>query len=355
MRTPCTALVLATLVAAGCNPRRPGGTSATRATDGAAPARAHAPVADAGQDPCATLTPEQRNTVVARVGDSTLTLCDFAQRINLQNQYLRARFQAPEQRRALLRSWVDAELLAVEARNRGLDRDPSVQHAIASQLARLLETELRTAVTPTEVSDADIEAYYTQHRAEYDTPEQVRAAHIVVGSRDRAERILADARTHAADDAFWREAVRRETSDPVTRDTGGDLGFFGLQGGSTVAPEVAAAAFALHQSGEIAAQVVESAHAGPNHGPGFHVVRFIGRRDALHRSLDEVRRAIRNRLWRERFDRAQNDAVREVVERLRAQTPVRIDETALAHVVLDLPTLPGNSAGDAGAPTPLPR
>ena len=309
---------------------------------------------DAGQDPCATLTPEQRTTVVARVGDSTLTLCDFAQRISMQNQYLRARFQAPEQRRALLRSWVDAELLAVEAHNRGLDHDPSVQHAITSQLARQLETDLRAGVQAPEVSDADVLAYYTAHRTEYDTPEQVRASQIVLPTRERADHLLADVQAHAADDAYWREAVRRESTDPITRQTGGDLGFFALQGAATVTPEVAVAAFALHHPGEIATQVIESVGGGPNRGHGYHIVRFIARRDALHRTIDEVRRAIHNRLWREQFDRAQNEAVHTLIERLRAQTPVTIDDNALAQIRIDLPPAPtqGANATDAGASNP---
>jgi hypothetical protein len=358
MRARSTALVLATLATVACKPHAPSTSGSARGADAGAPTHA---AADAGQDPCASLTPEQRTTVVARVGDSTLTLCDFAQRINLQNQYLRARFQAPEQRRALLRSWVDAELLAVEARNRGLDRDPSVQHAITSQLARQLESDLRANVPQPEVSDADIEQYYNEHRAEYDTPEQVRAAQLVVGNRTRADQLLADARAHASDDAYWRDLVRRETSDPVTRETGGDLGFFGPQGGITVAPEVATAAFALHQTGEIAPTVIESAHGGPSHGPGFHIVRYISRREAVHRSLDEVRRAIRNRLWRERFDRAQNDAVRGLVERLRTQTPVSIDENALQQIHLDVapaptqPAAPRQPTPTGAAPAPSTR
>jgi parvulin-like peptidyl-prolyl isomerase len=310
------------------------------------------------------MTPAQRNAVVARVGDSALTLCDFAQRINMQNQYLRARFQAPEQRRALLRSWVDSELLATEARNRGLDRDPSVQHSITSQLARQLETDLRAAVPQPEVADADVEQYFNAHRAEYDTPEQVRAAHIVVSNRTRAEQLLAEARAHGpADEGFWRDLVRRETTDTVTRDTGGDLGFFGAQGGVTVPQEVATAAFGLHQPGEIAATVIASAHGGPNHGPGFHVLRFISRRDAMHRSLEDVRRAIRNRLWRERFDRAQGEAVRNLVTQLRSRTQVSIDENALQQLHLDLtpappqapPTLTPAMPNAPAAPVPASR
>lgn len=343
MRTKPSFLALALIASvAACRPHPPGGSSSQRADASASHANASA---DAGaQDPCASLTPEQRNAVVARVGDSTLTLCDFAQRINLQNQYLRARFQAPEQRRALLRSWVDSELLATEARNRGLDRDPAVQHAVTSQLARQLESDLRGNVPQPEVSDADVVAYYNEHRAEYDTPEQVRAAHLVVSNRTRAEQILTDARAHATDDAHWRDLVRRETVDAVTRETGGDLGFFGQQGTTTVPPEVATAAFALHNPGEITANVIESRAGGPNHGPGFHIVRFISRREAMHRSIDDVRRAIRNRLWRERFDRAQSDAVRGLVDQLRSHTAVTIDENALQQLHIDLAPAPGQPA-----------
>jgi peptidyl-prolyl cis-trans isomerase C len=291
--------------------------------------------------------------VVARVGESTLTLCDFARRIGMQNQYLRARFSAPEQRRALLRAWVDSELLAAEARARGLDRDPAVRHAITSQLARQLESELRGQVQPPVITEAEVERYYNEHRAEYDTPEQVRASHIVTGSRAQAERILAEARAHASDDSFWRELARRESADAATRDIGGDLGFFTQDGGQTVPPEVARAAFALRNPGDVSPQVVESAHGGPGHGPGFHVVRFVARREALHRTLDEVRRPIRNRLWRERFDAAQDEAVRSLIQRLRREARVTIDEGALAQVRLDLPP-PGTPAAIPGAPPASP-
>lgn len=342
-------LVLCLVAALGAACSRSSSPDAGAARPDAGPA---ARAGDAGQDPCAELTAEQRTLVVARVGESTLTLCDFAQRMNLQNQYLRARFQAPEQRRALLRAWVDAELLAHEARARGLDQDPAVRHAITAQLARQLESELRGQVPPPVITDADVERYYEEHRSEYATPEQVRASHVVLPSRERAERVLAEARAHAEDDAFWRELVRRESSDPATREIGGDLGFFTPEGGQTVPAEVARAAFALRTTGEVAAQVVASAHGGPNRAPGFHVVRLVARREALHRTLDEVRRPIRNRLWRERFDAAQEAAVRTVMERLRREAQVTVNDEALAQVRIEVP--PGVAPALPGVPPASP-
>ena len=49
-----------------------------------------------------------------------------------------------------------------------------------------------------------------------------------------------------------------------------------------------------------------------------------------------MRRAIRNRLFEERNDQAQSGAVRDLVARLRRETPVQVDESALSAVRIDL-------------------
>ncbi len=270
--------------------------------------------------------------MVARVGDQRLTLCDFARRMNLQNPYLRARFNNPEARRALLQSWVEAELLAAEAHDRGFDQDPEVHRAVTMRLARALELEIRSAVPAPTVTDGEVRAYYEAHRSEYETEAQARASQIVLATRADAERVLTDARNHSADDTYFRALVRRVSLDPVSRAADGDLAFFPRTGGPGVAPEVAAVAFTLTNTGEFADHVVESAHGGPGHGPGFHVVRLTARRDALRRTLEEESRRIRNRLLREKRDAAEEAAVRAEVERLHRAATVQVDEAALAQV-----------------------
>ncbi len=326
--------VFATWLLVGCNGCDRG--NAPRRPDGAARDAAVAAASDGGprrEDPCDILEPAQRGVVVARVGDQTLTLCDFARRINSQNPYLRARFTAPEQRRALLQSWLDAELLAAEARERHLDDAPEVRRSVTMQLARQLEREVRNGVPQPEVSDAEVRAYYEAHRAEYETEAQVRASQIAFAARADAEAALAELRAHPDDDGMFRERVRRLSTDAVSRAADGDLGFFGRSGGPGVEPEVAAAAFALTRTGELAA-VIESAHGGPGRGAGFHVVRLTARRDAIHRTLDEETRRIRGRLLREKRDAAEEAAMRALVERLRGASTVQIDEAALGRVTV---------------------
>lgn len=337
----------------GCSQRPQPTRPRNAAADAGVAASANA--ADGGmrpRDPCDILLPEQRDLIVARVGDQSLTLCDFTRRVNSQNPYLRARFNAPEQRRALLQSWVDAELLANEAVHRNLDEDPQVRRAITMQLARRLEQWVREGVADQTVTDDEVRAYFEAHRAEYDTEAQVRASQIVLPTRADAERALADVRAHEDDDAYFRARVRALSVDATTKAADGDMAFFPLSGGSDVVPEVAAAAFTLTRPGQILERVVESAHGGPNHGPGFHVVRLTARRDAMHRTLDDESRRIRVRLQREKVDRAQDAAMQQLLDQLRRDNPVQIDDAALAQVRVDAPP-PGTPAAITG-PGPLP-
>ncbi|MFO0648434.1 MAG: peptidyl-prolyl cis-trans isomerase [Polyangiales bacterium] len=242
--------VFATWLLVGCNGCDRG--NAPRRPDGAARDASVAAASDGGprrEDPCDILEPAQRGLVVARVGDQTLTLCDFAKRINSQNPYLRARFTAPEQRRALLQSWLDSELLAAEARERHLDDAPEVRRSVTMQLARQLEREVRNGVPQPEVSDAEVRAYFDAHRSEYETEPQVRASQIALASRAEADALLAELRAHPDDDGLFRERARRLSTDAASRAADGDMGFFGRAGGAGVEPEVASAAFALTRTG----------------------------------------------------------------------------------------------------------
>lgn len=342
--------VLSLAVVAGCGGCKPPAPPRPRA-DAAVAARP-----DGGlrrDDPCDNLDPAQRELVVARVDDQVLTLCDFNRRMGHNNPYLRARFNAPEQRRALLQSWVDTELLAAEARARGLADEPEVRRFVSLQLARRLEAAVRAEVPPPAVSDDEVRAYYEAHRDEYVTEAQVRASQVVLRSRADAEQVLAEVKARPDDDALFRERARRLSVDLASHAADGDMGFFPRAGNGNVVPEVAAAAFALQRNGQIADAVVESAHGGQNHGPGFHVVRLTARRDAIRRTLEEESRRIRARLSREKRERAEEEAMRAVVERVRAATPVQVDEAALAAVRVEpapgvqpamqgpVPTLPG--------------
>ena len=79
---------------------------------------------DAGSSPTTSLTNKQAAQVLARVGNITITLGDYTAALEHMDQFDRLRYQSPERRKELLDEMITVELLAVEATEKGYDKDP---------------------------------------------------------------------------------------------------------------------------------------------------------------------------------------------------------------------------------------
>lgn len=278
------------------------------------------------------LTSQQAAKVLAKVGNSPITLGEFADRLSDQSPYLRARYNSPERRREFLENLIRFELLAAEASRRGFDRLPEVDRTRKQvMIQRLMKREFEDRVKLSDITDADMRRYYEQHRAEYHKPEQVRAAHILFDDRAAGERVLAEITKSPADLKLFRSRTISETRDAETRDRGGDLRFFSRPGERQpdepeIPSEVAEAAFGLSKIGEVAPRLVKSPR-------GWHIVKLTGKRAKLDRSFEEVRRQIQNRLWRERRQQSIDD----FIARLRREANVQVDEPLLGTLRVDVP------------------
>ena len=286
------------------------------------------PTADPAPDPLHHgLTPAQAGEQLAKIGDRVITVGELADAIASKGPYLQARYGSPERRRELLDQMIRFELLAQEARREGLEDLPSVARTRKQVLIRrFLETQYEDRIQPSDVPDQDVRAYYESHAAEFHQPEQVRASHIFVRDRATGQRVLRQILDNPTDVRLFRELADRHDADVETHERFGDLRYFSrpaerTPGEPDVAPEVAEAAFALTTIGGVCDHLVEA-------NGGFHVVKLTGRRTAMHRTLEEASRPIRQRLWRERRERA----VDELVERLRHEADVQEDYSVLADV-----------------------
>ena len=88
------------------------------------------------------------------------------------------------------------------------------------------------------VSDADVKAYFDKNHAPLDKPEQVRARHILVADLKTANEV--EAKLKAGGD--FAALAKQYSTDPSTKDKGGELGFFGK---GQMVPSFQAAAFSL--------------------------------------------------------------------------------------------------------------
>jgi peptidyl-prolyl cis-trans isomerase C len=176
-------------------------------------------------------------------------------------------------RRQVLQAMIDRHLLAQGARASGLTVDQATVSGRVDQLAAELGSNEAMGAWLAE-NGYSVESFVTSLTEEMeaermvaqiaaDVPasaDQVHARHILVASREEAERLL----QQLAEGADFGALAQTASLDLSTRPAGGDLGWFPR--GYLTMPEVEEAAFGL-QPGEVSG-VVES-------GLGFHLVQTI--------------------------------------------------------------------------------
>jgi peptidyl-prolyl cis-trans isomerase C len=281
-----------------------------------------------------SLTPEQQQRVLAKVGDRTITLGEFAAALERMDQFERLRYQSSERRKELLDEMINVELLAQEATEKGYDKDPTAEQENRAILRDAVLSELRkNAVKPTEVPEADVRKYYAEHAAEYKDPERRRVSVLVARDTTLAQKLLNDlsAKTTAAQ---FGALVRDHSVDPTAKanvpvDLVGDLGIVGPPGdargdNSHVPTEVRVAVFQIADVGGFSEKPVSV------NGKAY-VVRLSQRLAARTRSYEEAERVIRVKLAQE----ALLVKERELMESLRKQFPVVISEEALGGVAVN--------------------
>lgn len=268
------------------------------------------------------LTEEQANEVLVTIGERTITVGEFADRLASQSPYLQARFESPERRREFLDNLIRFELLVHEARRRGYADQPEIQRARRTATTQqLIKKEVDAKVKLAEITDEEIQAVYDSNPNEFDRPAQVRASSILIKDRSEAEKILAEARK--LDIQQFRKVARDKSEDQMRRRDGGDLQFFSADA-ENVPKAVRDAAFTMNRVGDVFPNVIKTTE-------GYHILMLTGKRAALKRTYEQAQRAIRHKLAREKRDAA----MEALLERLRKDIDVEVDYDALADVKID--------------------
>lgn len=284
---------------------------------------------------------EDLSAVLAKVDGVTITVKQLQDSINRQSPYIRARYQSKEQKRVFLDNLVRFEVLAKEAERRGLDKDPEVIQTMKSaMITKLLKDELERGLKPEDVPDADMKAYFEAHKDEFNKPEEVRVSAIIVKKKAQADEVARAAKTEEGkSNKGFRDLVARYSTDEETKLRGGDLRYFARES-TEVPPPVIEAAFGLEKTGDI---------AGPISTDGkFYVIKQTGRRKAVVKTYDQVKRQIQNDLYKDRREESQ----KQFVEQLRARAKVELFEDNLKKVRVDTSSAAAAEPEAPGMPNP---
>jgi DNA-directed RNA polymerase subunit F len=315
VRFACVAILVAPLGCKGCN---------EHALDAGG---------EGGPAPATSLlTQEEANKVLAQVGEHKITLGNYVAALEHMDQFDRLRYQSVERRSELLKEMINVLLLADEATAKGYDKDPIAQEEIRSVLRDAMLREARKgAPTPEEIPDAEVRAFYDEHKAAYKDPERRRAECVVLTDEASAKSAL-DAARKAASATQWGEIVRTKSTDSrakanVPIDLAGDFGMVSPPGdpradNPRIPPEVRAALFQIANVGDVLDRYVKASDGK------FYVIRLGQRTDPHERTLAEADRTIRVKLAQDKL-KAQEDAL---LDELKREFPIQIYETALGLV-----------------------
>lgn len=272
----------------------------------------------------------QEEAVVARVGDSTITEADLRQ---AEADFAQELAQVPAERRrsVVIDVLVDMELLAQAAVEKGLDKTEEFARRLEFLRTRALrntfvEKEIVATLTPEEVK-----AEYDAEVAKFAPQEELRARHILVETKEEAEKVIAELEGGADFAAIAKE----RSKDPGSGANGGDLGFFGR---GQMVPAFEEAALKLEPGG-ITKEPVQSQF-------GWHVIKLEEKRMSAPPPLAEVEEQVRGALLRQKFEA--------VMSELRARIPVEIVGAAEAPAdgADGKPAEGGSAAPEAPATTP---
>lgn len=186
---------------------------------------------------------------------------------------------------------------------------------------RFLPISVQSIRTALNISAQDVERAYNDNIQQYQSPEQIRASHILLKLEDKdeaavrkqAEELLAQVKSGAD----FAQLATKYSEDEGSKDKGGDLDFFTR---GRMVPQFEAAAFAL-EPGQVS-DVVKTDF-------GFHIIKLAEKRGGVTQPLSEVQSQITEQL---KWERAQQQA-QQTADRLASQikTPADLDTVAKSN------------------------
>jgi parvulin-like peptidyl-prolyl isomerase len=226
--------------------------------------------------------------VVATIGSRTISLKEFNEKFNIVKN-------APNAPTAemFLEDLVRFEVGYLEAEKKNMQNDPQVKERIRQAMYQgYLENEIGKKVQAIKVNEAEMKKFYKSY------PE-IRMSHILIEfkpdaneqekavARKRAQEIYDEVRKSKRP---FEELVKLYTDDPLSKTTGGDVGW---QTRVTLMPNVYDAAMKL-RVGEMTGLV-------PTRW-GFHIIKLTGLHSYQQANKRQIRAAVFDEKRKEIFD-----------------------------------------------------
>ena len=206
-------------------------------------------------------------------------------------------------------------------------------------IQKLMKDEFENKIKPEDISDDEMQKFYNEHEAEYNKAEEVRVSAIVLGSKASADQVAKSALgAQGKTNKGFRELVAAHSIDEDTKIRGGDLRYFTATT-TDIPKSVVAAAFSQGKTGDV---------TGPVEANGkFYIMKQTGKRKAVKKTFEDVKRQIQNRIYRDKRTESQKT----FIDTLKNNAKIVIHDDSLGKVRIDTSTksaTPGHGRSPSG-------
>jgi peptidyl-prolyl cis-trans isomerase C len=275
-------------------------------------------------------------TAIIKIGDASITVARIESEMSKLPPEVKQYFKGKEGITKLIDEMKKTEILSLEAKKAGIDKDPVFIGKIDEfKRVNLVNALVVKAFKPemAKVTPEDVKAYYDNNSKDFTAPEQVKASHILVKTEAEAKE-AAEKIKKGTDFAAVAKAV---SIDKMTADKGGDLGFFSK---GQMEPSFDEAAFKL-KKGEVSAPVKTTF--------GYHIIKMTDIKPSKKVDFDSAKNMITQLLTEEKKNKAFDNYYMGIEKSFNVQVDKKaLDDFVIKNTSVKPDQAPGGGVGDMG-------
>jgi len=144
-----------------------------------------------------------------------------AEQLNEQKKKMLDEYRAPQARGQFLQSWLAQEILYREALEDHLSGKPEIKRLLEELTRGVLSRQLmnQQLASKVNITEMDLETYYTANKAKFLDPAKARISHILVKEEQQARGLIKQLK----DGADFAEMAKEHSADEATKNSGGKI------------------------------------------------------------------------------------------------------------------------------------
>lgn len=258
---------------------------------------------------------KQKEGYVAKIDGITITKEDVSNQMKMLPEMAIQHFQGPEGLTKFVDELVKKEMLYLEAKKRGMEKDKEFQKKVEefrkiTLINDLLDKEIEFSP---KVTEDDIKAYYEKNKDDFIINKHIRISHIFVKTEEELNK--AKERIENGDD--FAKIASEMSADKASGKVGGDIGF--VKKGE-LAPELENLVFTMRK-GQISAPVKVK--------DGFRIIKVTDIKGNVV-EFDKVKGLINQRLIAEK----QRESFEKFIEKIKKNYKIDINKDEIAKMNL---------------------